>query len=103
MVVTEGVQAAGLIGSDFEKEAVQRTPLGRIGQPQDIASIAAFLASDESRLGERTDDLRGRRIQAVNLRIVGAPHLEFEMWETATACLEQANRMRSLSGSGFEI
>jgi len=48
MIVTEGVQAAGLIGSDFEKEAVKRTPLGRIGQPQDIASIAAFLASDES-------------------------------------------------------
>src|SRR5580658_6137702 len=48
MVVTEGAQAAGLIGSDFEKEAVQRTPLGRVGQPQDIASIAAFLASDES-------------------------------------------------------
>jgi 3-oxoacyl-[acyl-carrier protein] reductase len=48
MVVTEGVQAAGFIGSDFEKEAVQRTPFGRIGQPQDIASIAAFLASDES-------------------------------------------------------
>jgi 3-oxoacyl-[acyl-carrier protein] reductase len=48
MVVTEGVQAAGLIGSDFEKEIVQRTPLGRVGQPQDIASIAAFLASDES-------------------------------------------------------
>jgi 3-oxoacyl-[acyl-carrier protein] reductase len=48
MVVTEGVQAAGIIGSDFEKETVQRTPLGRIGQPKDIASITAFLASDES-------------------------------------------------------
>jgi len=48
MVVTEGVEAAGFIGSDFEKESVQRTPLGRIGQPRDIASIAAFLASDES-------------------------------------------------------
>lgn len=48
MVVTEGAQAAGFIGSDFEKEAVQRTPFGRVGQPQDIASIAAFLASDES-------------------------------------------------------
>ena len=48
MVVTEGVQAAGFIGSDFEKEAVQRTPLGRIGQPSDIASITAFLASDEA-------------------------------------------------------
>jgi len=48
MVVTEGVEAAGFIGSDFEKEAVQRTPLGRIGQPKDIASVAAFLASDEA-------------------------------------------------------
>lgn len=48
MVVTEGVEAAGFIGSDFEKEAVSRTPLGRIGQPQDIASIAAFLASDDA-------------------------------------------------------
>jgi 3-oxoacyl-[acyl-carrier protein] reductase len=48
MVVTEGVQTAGLVGSDFEREAVQRTPLGRVGQPQDIASIAAFLAGDES-------------------------------------------------------
>jgi 3-oxoacyl-[acyl-carrier protein] reductase len=48
MILTEGVQAAGFVGSDFEKEAVKRTPLGRIGQPQDIASIAAFLASDES-------------------------------------------------------
>jgi 3-oxoacyl-[acyl-carrier protein] reductase len=48
MVITEGVEAAGLVGSDFEKDAVKRTPLGRIGQPQDIASIAAFLASDES-------------------------------------------------------
>ena len=48
MVVTEGVHAAGFIGSDFQKESMQRTPLGRIGQPQDIASIAAFLASDDS-------------------------------------------------------
>lgn len=48
MIVTEGVQAAGFIGSDFEKEAVSRTPLGRIGQPQDVASVAAFLASDDA-------------------------------------------------------
>ena len=48
MIVTEGTQTAGIIGSDFEKEALQRTPLGRIGQPQDIAGITAFLASDES-------------------------------------------------------
>ena len=48
MVETEGVHAAGFIGSDFEKNAVAQTPLGRIGQPKDIATIAAFLASDDS-------------------------------------------------------
>jgi 3-oxoacyl-[acyl-carrier protein] reductase len=48
MVETEGVHSAGFIGSDFEKGAVAQTPLGRIGQPEDIASIAVFLASDDS-------------------------------------------------------
>jgi 3-oxoacyl-[acyl-carrier protein] reductase len=48
MVETEGVHAAGFIGSDFEKNAVAQTPLGRIGQPQDIATVATFLASDDS-------------------------------------------------------
>jgi len=48
MVETEGVHAAGIIGSDFQKKAVEDTPLGRIGQPQDIATIAAFLASDDA-------------------------------------------------------
>ena len=48
MVETEGVHAAGFIGSDFEKNAVAQTPLGRIGQPEDIATIAGFLASDDS-------------------------------------------------------
>ena len=48
MVETEGVHAAGFIGSDFQKEVVTRTPLGRIGQPGDIATIAAFLASDDA-------------------------------------------------------
>ncbi len=48
MVETEGVHAAGFIGTDFQKKAVEDTPLGRMGQPNDIATVAAFLASDES-------------------------------------------------------
>jgi 3-oxoacyl-[acyl-carrier protein] reductase len=48
MIETEGSRAAGFIGSDFEKGVVTQTPLGRIGQPNDIASIAVFLASDDS-------------------------------------------------------
>ena len=45
-VETEGVHAAGLMGSDFEKQIVAGTPLGRFGQPEDIAGVAVFLASD---------------------------------------------------------
>jgi 3-oxoacyl-[acyl-carrier protein] reductase len=48
MVVTEGTQTGGVIGSDFEAQTIAQTPLGRIGQPGDIASIAVFLASDDS-------------------------------------------------------
>jgi 3-oxoacyl-[acyl-carrier protein] reductase len=48
MVETEGTHTAGFIGSDFQADAVAKTPLGRIGQPNDIASIAVFLASDDS-------------------------------------------------------
>lgn len=47
-VETEGTHTAGFIGSEFEKEIVKTTPLGRSGQPGDIASIAVFLASDDS-------------------------------------------------------
>lgn len=48
MVETEGVHAAGFIGSDFQKQIVAQTPLGRIGQPDDIGRVAAFLASEDS-------------------------------------------------------
>jgi 3-oxoacyl-[acyl-carrier protein] reductase len=49
MVETEGVEAAGFLGTDFHKQAIASTPLGRIGQPDDIGSIAVFFASDDSR------------------------------------------------------
>ena len=48
VVETEGTHTIGLIGSDFEKAALAQTPLGRIGQPSDIAPVAVFLASDDS-------------------------------------------------------
>jgi 3-oxoacyl-[acyl-carrier protein] reductase len=48
MVETEGAHTAGFIGSDFQKDAISHTPLGRIAQPRDIASIAVFLASDDA-------------------------------------------------------
>jgi len=48
IVETEGTQSAGFIGSDFEKGTVAQTPLGRTGLPSDIASVAVFLASDDS-------------------------------------------------------
>jgi 3-oxoacyl-[acyl-carrier protein] reductase len=47
-VETEGLHSAGIAGSDFEKDMVARTPLGRIGQPNDIAPVAVFLASAAS-------------------------------------------------------
>lgn len=48
MVETEGTHDAGVSDSDMRKQVEAQTPLGRIGQPEDIASIALFLASDES-------------------------------------------------------
>jgi 3-oxoacyl-[acyl-carrier protein] reductase len=57
-VETEGTHAIGMIGGDFEKQIVAGTPLGRIGQPDDIALVAVFLASDDSAW------LTGERIEA---------------------------------------
>ncbi|MDB4988845.1 MAG: hypothetical protein JWN04_4023 [Myxococcaceae bacterium] len=47
-VETEGTHRVGMIGSDFEKQIVASTPLGRLGQPDDIARVAVFLASEDS-------------------------------------------------------
>jgi 3-oxoacyl-[acyl-carrier protein] reductase len=49
LVITEGTQAAGIAGGDFERGAVAITPLGRAGQPEDIAPPVSFLASDDAR------------------------------------------------------
>ncbi len=49
IVETEGAHSGGFIGSDFEKATVQRTPLGRVGQPDDIAGVVTFLASEDAK------------------------------------------------------
>ena len=49
MIETEGVHAGGFIGSDLQKQFEAQTPLGRIGQPEDVSAIAVFLASTDSR------------------------------------------------------
>ena len=46
-VDTEGFRSGGL-DPNAEKMLISRTPLGRIGQASDIASIVVFLASQES-------------------------------------------------------
>ncbi len=48
LVETEGTQTVGMIGGDYQKNREAQTPLGRIGKPDDIASIVAFFASDDS-------------------------------------------------------
>ena len=49
MVETEGVHAAGIAESEMRKQIEAQTPLGRIGQPDDIAPAAVFLASEDSK------------------------------------------------------
>lgn len=48
MIETEGTHSAGITESDFRKQTEAQTPLGRIGQPQDIAPAVVFLASDDA-------------------------------------------------------
>ena len=55
---TDGTHSAGMLASDFEAGIIAQTPLGRLGQPQDIADIVAFVASDDARW------LTGERISA---------------------------------------
>ena len=62
-VETEGTHTAGVIGSDLEKQMIAGTPLGRLGQPNDIAQVAVFLASEDSGwlTGERITAAGGYR------------------------------------------
>jgi len=48
LVETEGTRAAGTSEGEFKDFALSRTPLGRMGAPEDIAKVAVFLASDDS-------------------------------------------------------
>jgi 3-oxoacyl-[acyl-carrier protein] reductase len=47
-VETEGTHRTGVTGSDFEQVLIANTPLGRIGQPDDIAKVVTFMASDDA-------------------------------------------------------
>jgi 3-oxoacyl-[acyl-carrier protein] reductase len=48
MIETEGLHAVGILETDTRKYVEAQTPLGRIGQPDDVATVATFLASSDS-------------------------------------------------------
>jgi 3-oxoacyl-[acyl-carrier protein] reductase len=48
LVETEGAHSEGIVGGDYQKKRETETPLGRIGQPDDISTIVTFFASDDS-------------------------------------------------------
>jgi len=45
---TEGAHAAGVMGTEYKRQIIASTSLGRVGQPEDIARVAVFLASDDA-------------------------------------------------------
>lgn len=49
LIETEGVETGGFTTEDYRKSIIAKTPLGRIGQPEDVSPVAIFFASDDSR------------------------------------------------------
>ncbi|MCG7367556.1 glucose 1-dehydrogenase [Pantoea tagorei] len=49
LIETEGSHSVGAMNSDFQRWNEEQTPLGRIGQVEDVAPVVSFLASDEAR------------------------------------------------------
>ena len=63
LTATEGADIAGIKGSEFAQAIIDRTPLKRIGEPEDIAKAVTFLASDDAAwiTGERINAAGGIR------------------------------------------
>lgn len=49
LIVTEGTTSAGMAGGEFHEFFLKTTPLGRVGQPDDVAGVVTFLATDDSK------------------------------------------------------
>jgi 3-oxoacyl-[acyl-carrier protein] reductase len=73
--VSQVTRRTGLAGSELEKTMAAATQLGRSGQPEDIAPLVAFLASDESAwmTGERITEIPEKRLRRVKNLIVTEP------------------------------
>jgi 3-oxoacyl-[acyl-carrier protein] reductase len=63
LVETEGTHTAGAVGGDMQRNVEAQAPLGRMGQPDDIAKVAVFLAGDDAGwlTGERINASGGHR------------------------------------------
>ena len=61
-VETEGTHSSGIVGSDFANQMIARTPLGRFGQPEDIAPIARFPRLSRIFLAHRRNHYGLRRL-----------------------------------------
>jgi 3-oxoacyl-[acyl-carrier protein] reductase len=47
-MTAQTAERVGVEFEDFQKLAAEQIPLRRVGQPEDIASVIAFLASDDA-------------------------------------------------------